>query len=172
MLPKKFTELMTIHADDIVSRTVADIRDHPRTRHYHGMPAAEMKKRIMGIFKNMEHYLEEGDIKAIYEMYRRFGRTRYYEGIPLPDLMYAFTLVKHHIRDFIKTHMLSDKALQLHRGSSSWRRRPSSLTTSSITPSADTRKPSWREPASGRSTTTIDRPARPPTNSTPEGERL
>jgi hypothetical protein len=114
MLPKKFTELMTIHADNIVSRTVADIRDHPRTRHYHNMPAAEMKKRIMGIFKNMEHYLEEGDIEAIYELYRRFGRTRYYEGIPLPDLMYAFTLVKHHIRDFIKTHMLSDTALQLH----------------------------------------------------------
>ena len=115
MLPKKFTELMTIHADDIVARIVADIREHPRTGHYHGMPTAEMKKRIMGIFKNMEHYMEEGDIEAIYEMYRRFGRTRYYESIPLPDLMYAFTLVKHHIRDFIKTHMLSDTALQLRQ---------------------------------------------------------
>jgi hypothetical protein len=115
MLPKKFTELMTIHADGIVARIVSDIRDHPRTRHYHDMPAAEMKKRIMGIFKNMGHYLEEGDIEAIYELYRRFGRTRYYEGIPLPDLMYAFTLVKHHIREFIKTHMLSDTALELRQ---------------------------------------------------------
>ncbi len=114
MLPKKFTELMTIHADRIVAHIAAAIRENPRTSHYHSIPAPEIKKRIMGIFKNMEHYLEEGDIEAIYELYRRFGRTRYYEGIPLPDLMYAFTLVKHHIREFIKTHMLSDTALQLH----------------------------------------------------------
>lgn len=115
MLPKKFTELMTIHADEIVSHIVTAIREHPRTRHYHNMTTAELKKRIMGIFKNMEHYLEEGDIEAIYEMYRRFGRTRYYESIPLPDLMYAFTLVKHQIREFIKTHMLSDTALELRQ---------------------------------------------------------
>lgn len=114
MLPKKFTELMTIHADGIVTHIAAAIRENPRTRHYHSMPAAELKKRIMGIFKNIEHYLEEGDLEVIYELYRRFGRTRYHEGIPLPDLIYALTLVKHHIREFIKTHMLSDTALQLH----------------------------------------------------------
>ena len=115
MLPQKFVELMTIHAEEVVTHIVSALRDNPRTRYYHAFTAAELQKRIMGIFKNLEHWMMEGDKAVLFELYHKFGRTRYYEGIPLPDLMYAFTLVKHQLKDFIKLHMLSDTALELRQ---------------------------------------------------------
>jgi hypothetical protein len=115
MLPQKFAELLTIHADDIVASIVTSLRENPRTRHYHSFTSNDLQKRIMGIFKNLGHWMQEGDKAALFELYHKFGRTRYYENIPIPDLMYAFTLVKNHLKEFIKLQMLSDTALELRQ---------------------------------------------------------
>jgi len=115
MLSKKMTELVALHADSIAEKIFEALQTNPRTKYYHIMDAGELMRRIKDVFKNMDRWLIEKSEAEIQEVYINFGKVRYWEGVPLPDLIYAILITKSYLMNFLKKYGFSDSPLHIYQ---------------------------------------------------------
>jgi hypothetical protein len=115
MLSKKMIELLILHADQLAASAVEDLRTNDRTPYYHGFDSHELKRRIKSIFKNLENWLAENARQQVSDIFFKFGEVRYFEGVPLPDLVYALILVKRRLTEFMKKTGGTDSAVYLYQ---------------------------------------------------------
>lgn len=114
MLSKNLIDAILAHSDEIVTRIVDAILTHPRTAYYHTMDRSELKKRVEGIFKNLGKALQEGAEGELRTIYLKFGKVRYFEGVPLADLLFALILCKMKMLSVLQKHVVPESSAQLY----------------------------------------------------------
>jgi hypothetical protein len=115
MLSKILVDTILTHAEEIITRIVDNILTHPRTAYYHTMDRAELKKRVEGIFKNLGKALQEGSEAELRTIYLKFGKVRYFEGVPLSDLLYALIMCRRHMLQVLQKHVVPESSAQLYQ---------------------------------------------------------
>jgi len=115
MLAKKLIEALIVHADQIAAKTAESLTRHPYTKYYHTIEVKEIERRLKGIFKHFERWQQDHAVENLQETYLKFGKVRYHEGVPLPDLLYALILVKSHLMEFLKKTVFTDSPVQLYQ---------------------------------------------------------
>ncbi len=115
MLSDSLVRMIQDHAEVLTRTHVHELRTNKRTEHYHRLTSEELHHRTYDVYRNLGNWITSKTNEATEGVYTELGKTRYREGVPLEEVVYALTLNKNHLRDYIRFAGLSETAVDLHR---------------------------------------------------------
>ena len=113
MLGTRFTRLVEKHADELSEQLAHKLHTSARTKGFHTIPFVDLKRDIEVLYRNLGDWLlhrTEDDIQA---RYKEIGQRRASQHIEPEEMMWAFTMAKEHIIDFLRREAGADSALAL-----------------------------------------------------------
>jgi hypothetical protein len=114
VLSARLVRLIEEHADQLTQRVLDDVAANPRTPHYRELTSDEMRRRVYDVYHNLGRWLGDKTEEHLESTYGGLGRTRYREGVPLSEVVYALVLIKNHLREYIRAVGLVDSAVELY----------------------------------------------------------
>jgi hypothetical protein len=116
MLSGRLVHLIETHWEEVVSRTVTQIRRDPQLTHYRAIVEAEMREWGQVLLRNLGHWLAAGKDKEeeIAHNYERLGRLRFEDGIPLHEAVRCLALVREQVLDYVEEQIDSKTSLELY----------------------------------------------------------
>ena len=115
MLSARLVQMIEDHAEELCRGLLDDLKSNPRTPSYHRLNREELRSRLYDVYRHLGGWLSDTTEDHIESVYGELGRKRYAEGIALSEVVYALTLAKYHLRDFIRTRGLIDSAMELYQ---------------------------------------------------------
>jgi hypothetical protein len=106
MLAARLIRLVEDHAKSLTYEAVEDILTDERTTSIRTVPRGELEPLIAALYQNLGNWLGDPRDDKIREEYESWGRTRSRQKIPFSEVVYAFVLIKKHLRRFIREHGL------------------------------------------------------------------
>src|SRR6187551_380335 len=110
MLGARLLQLIQSHAGPLTRETLQDLTTNQRTPSFRRLRPAEVETRIALLFNNLAQWIGDPNDDAVRREYEEMGRTRFREGVPVSELVYAIILTKKHLRSYIRDHGLVDFA--------------------------------------------------------------
>ena len=93
------------HAEQLTERVIQAVRTSPRTKSLRDLSEEELRRRFFDLFQNLGRWLSEKGENEVEEIYGEIGRRRCREGVPLNELVYALSLVKQHLWDYVEKNI-------------------------------------------------------------------
>lgn len=115
MLSVRLVRIIEDHAEELTRALIQNLQSNPRTAAYHRLSLADLQHRAYNVYRNLGHWLGHETDKDIEATYSELGKKRSAEGIPLSEVVYALTLSKYHLRDYIRAAGLVDSAVDLYQ---------------------------------------------------------
>lgn len=115
MLSVRLVQKIEDHAEELTRGAVHSVQSNPRTAAYHHLSREELHHRIYNVYRHLGQWLGQNIDKEIEASYTDLGKKRWAEGIPLSEVVYALTLIKYHLRDYIRSSGLVDSAVELYQ---------------------------------------------------------
>ena len=115
MLTDRLVRMIEQHAEDLTRALVENLQSNPRTASYHRLSREAIHDRTHNVYKNLGLWLNSKAEEDIEASYTELGREREAEGIPISEVVYALTLTKYHLRDYIRAAGLVDSAVELYQ---------------------------------------------------------
>ena len=115
MLSDRLVRMIQNHADELTGALVADLQSNPRTAAYHQLSREAIHHRTYHVYKDLGLWLNSKAEEDIESNYTKLGKERQAEGIPLSEIVYALTLTKYRLRDYIRVSGLADSAMDLYQ---------------------------------------------------------
>jgi hypothetical protein len=110
MLGSRLLLLIQAHAGPLTRDVVKDLMTNGRTPTFRRLNPADIETRVSALYYNLGKWIGEADESAVRREYEEMGRTRFREGVPVSELVYALLITKHHLRQYIRDHGLVDFA--------------------------------------------------------------
>jgi hypothetical protein len=110
MLGARLMQMIEAHAPALTKDVVRDLTTNGKTPNFARLKPAELEKRVSALCWNLGKWIGNSDDHAIRNEYEQMGRTRFREGVPVSELVYALVVTKHHLRRYIRDHGLVDFA--------------------------------------------------------------
>ena len=114
MLSARLIRLIEEHAEQLTSRTLADLASNPRTTTFSRLGAEELHRRVYDVYHNLGRWIGERTEEQLEATYGGLGRARCNEGVPLSEVVYVLILIKEHLREYIRQVGLVDSAVELY----------------------------------------------------------
>ena len=102
MISQRLIRLVEQNAEHVIQDLIADVRRDPRTAAYHQMSDDDLHERGLDLYLNLGRWLTGRTEFAIQTRYEALGRRRYQEKIPISQVLFAVTLAKVHLLDFLQ----------------------------------------------------------------------
>jgi hypothetical protein len=115
MLSAYLVRMIENHAEDLTREVLDDLTHNPRTPAWHALSPDEIHRRVYDLYHNLGHWLADKSEVSVERTYPQLGRERFHEGVPLQEVVFATTLVKDHLRNFVRRAGVVYSALELHR---------------------------------------------------------
>jgi hypothetical protein len=115
MLSDRLVRMIELHADELTRALDEDLQSNPRTASYHTLSKEALHRRTYRVYKDLGLWLNSKADEDIETNFTQLGDEREAEGIPLSDVVYALTLTKYHLRDYIRVAGLVDSAIGLYQ---------------------------------------------------------
>ncbi len=115
MLSDRLIRMIEHHADELTRALVGDIQSNPRTASYHRLSREAIHDRAYHVYKDLGLWLNSKAEEDIEASYTELGKEREAEGIPISQVVFALTLTKYHLRDYIRAAGLVDSAMDLYQ---------------------------------------------------------
>jgi hypothetical protein len=103
------------HAEELFRGLMDDLQSNPRTPSYHRLHRDDLRTRLYYVYRHLGKWLSDAAENHVEVEYGELGRKRFKEGIPISEVVYALTLSKYHLRDYIRTCGLIDSAVELYQ---------------------------------------------------------
>jgi hypothetical protein len=110
MLGARLLLLIQAHAGPLTHDVVQDLITNERTAAFRRLDQADVEMRVSALFNNLGKWIGDADENAVQAEYEEMGRSRFREGVPVSELIYALLITKHHLRRYIREHGLVDFA--------------------------------------------------------------
>jgi len=110
MLGAQLLRLIQAHADALTNDVLKDLTTNGRTPHFNRVKKAELEARVAALYFNLSKWIGNEDDSAVRAEYEDMGRTRFREGVPVSEIVYALLLTKQHLRRYIRDYGLVDFA--------------------------------------------------------------
>jgi hypothetical protein len=114
MLSSGLVEMIQSHAEELMGGLVRKIQTHPNTRSYHHLSGPEVLSRSYIVYKNLGAWMGGKPQEEIRRHYEQLGQIRLEESIPLHEVIYALTLTKNHLFEFVRTNGLAGSMLEIY----------------------------------------------------------
>ncbi len=113
LLSTRLVRIIEDHADGLTKGIVKVLRTNPKTTAYQRLSEADVHRRAYGVYRNLGNWLTAMSDDEIEESYRNLAKERQREDIPLSEVIYALTLTKYHLRDYISASGMIDTTMAL-----------------------------------------------------------
>ena len=110
MLGSRLLQLVHSHAGTLSREVMDDLMTNERTPAFRRLNAADVETRVSAVFYGLSKWLDDADDDAVRNEYEEMGRTRFRQGVPVSELIYALVVTKSHLRGYIREHGLVDFA--------------------------------------------------------------
>jgi len=110
MLGANLLLLIQVHAAALTQAVVKDLMTNTRTPTFRRLSPTDVETRVAALFENLGKWIGSADEGAIQHEYEDMGRTRFRQGVPVSELIYALVVTKGHLRRYIREHGLVDYA--------------------------------------------------------------
>jgi len=115
MLSDRLVRMIEHHAEELTRALVDDLQSNPRTASYHRLSREAIHDRTYHVYKDLGLWLNSKAEEDVEASYTELGKERAAEGIPISQVVFALTLTKYHLRDYIRAAGLVDSAVELHQ---------------------------------------------------------
>src|SRR5262249_40940773 len=102
----RLMEFIKAHAASLTREAVHDVLTNEHTSSFHRVPVAELESRVAALYQNLGKWVGDPREDAVREEYEQWGSSRFYQGIPLNEIVYCLILAKAHLRRFIREYGL------------------------------------------------------------------
>jgi hypothetical protein len=106
MLTNRLIQLIENHSESLTQQALHDLVMNENTVSFRKVPRAELKPRIASLYQNLGKWLLCPNKDDMRQEYEDWGRTRFRQGIPFSEIVYALMLTKKHLQKFIREHGL------------------------------------------------------------------
>ncbi len=113
MLAYRLVRLIETHSDQLARGLMHKLAGCDKTRDYNKVPPEEFRQRVYGIYHNLGEWLLGKSEAEIERRYTEIGATRHVQGVPLSQLVYAITLTKEHLFEFMKHNAALDQPVEI-----------------------------------------------------------
>ena len=110
MLGARLLQLIHSHAGTLSREVVDDLMTNQRTTTFRRLNQADVETRVSAVFYGLSKWLDDADHDAVRDEYEEMGRTRFRQGVPVSELVYALIITKSHLRRYIREHGVVDFA--------------------------------------------------------------
>ena len=90
------------HAEDLTELMVRNLRESPRMTGYHRFGDHELGERARLVYANLGKWLEYESEGDVVEEYRKIGKLRCQERIPLSQLVWGLLLTRRTLWQFVE----------------------------------------------------------------------
>lgn len=115
MLSARLIQMIEDHAEELTRGLIHDLKTNKLTTHYHHMPDSELRERAYDVYRHLGDWVSHETEGVIDTTFSALGQRRFSEGVPLSEVIWALTLTKYHLRDYIHYAGLMDTAVELHQ---------------------------------------------------------
>ncbi|MGH9360114.1 MAG: hypothetical protein ACRD22_09065 [Terriglobia bacterium] len=115
MLSDRLIKMIENHADQLTLGAVEKLRTSPHTPSYQRLSRDDVYQRVYKVYHDLHRWLSEKTDDALHQWYDELGETRFNQGVPLSEVIWALILTKYYLRDYIRIYGLADSVLELHQ---------------------------------------------------------
>ena len=115
MLSIRLVHMIEDHADELTRGVIRSLQSDPRTPHYHQLTYEELHYRTFSVYHNLGHWLSRNSEEPVETAYSDLAKRRFAEAVPLHEVVFALLILKHHLRDYVRSTGLMDSAMELHQ---------------------------------------------------------
>lgn len=106
MIVLKLTELIEKHADELARGLLAKLLASEKTADMRKVPAKELEERVYEVYRNLSVWLLTKTEAEVASRYVAIGTRRQFQGVRLPQLIWAIITVKEHLLEFLNQEFL------------------------------------------------------------------
>jgi hypothetical protein len=115
-LSQKLIDLIEKNAEMLTKSWLHDVKQHGDTLSYHRFDEKELHDRAYAVYSQIGKWISRATSKEdIAKQFKRLGRERREEGIPLDEVIYALILEKRHLWLKVLSSGMLDTAMDLHQ---------------------------------------------------------
>jgi len=108
MISRNLVEQIQKHSGRLAHEVVDQVKYDSRFSGYRGLPPVELQEASEGLFQELGLWLTARTDSAIDRRYRKIGRKRYEQQIPLSQVLLALQVVKGSLLEFIRGSSVGD----------------------------------------------------------------
>jgi hypothetical protein len=113
MLAYRLVRLIETHSDALASSLLKKVQSSAFTRTYQKVPPEELRDRVYEIYRHLGAWLLGKTEVDIEQRYNEIGSRRYQQGVPLSELIWAITLTKENLWEFLKEETILDRPVEV-----------------------------------------------------------
>ena len=113
MLAYRLVRFIELHAESLAATLLERVQKSPFTPGYSNVPAEELKQRVYEIYDHLGEWLMGKSEADIERRYMEVGARRAHQNVPLCQLIWAITLTKDNLWDFLKKQLVLDRPVEI-----------------------------------------------------------
>ena len=125
MLSTRLVQLIESHWEEITTRLISSVRQHPEMPNLSRKTDAEMREWCRNILQDLDYLLTARKSQEVHRRFEVLGRMRCEENIPLHEAVLRFQMLKNIIIGFIHEqgfpmsamHLYAEEELEMRIGS-------------------------------------------------------
>jgi hypothetical protein len=119
----KLIEITEKNAEAIARQWYKNIKMNPKTPFYHGMPEQKAIQQALNFYNKVGRlFLSENPFEDAHTLYAQFAEDSYKARIPLPQAIYAVTLLRRHMWLYAEFQATFMTAVEHHHAAESLNR--------------------------------------------------
>ncbi|MBI2683485.1 MAG: hypothetical protein HYX26_09785 [Acidobacteriales bacterium] len=114
MLAIRLVQLIEAHSAPLSEQLLKKFLSTPQCSDLNKVPISELKHRSHEIYGNLSDFLTKATAKDVEERYIHLGVARHHQGVSLAHLVYALSLTKEHLLNYLEEQQFyADNSLAL-----------------------------------------------------------
>jgi hypothetical protein len=113
LLAYRLVRLIEKHSDELAQNLLAQVQTSEKTAAFSRVPAAELRDRVYGIYRNLGDWLLGKTESEIEVRYCEIGARRAAQGVPFSQLVEAIILTKDTLWQFLMKEAAVDRPLEV-----------------------------------------------------------
>jgi hypothetical protein len=119
----KLIEITEKHAEAIAQQWYNNIKMNPKTPFYHTMPEGKAIQQALNFYNRFGRlFLSDTPFEEAHTLFAKFAEDSYLARIPLPQIIYAITLMRRHMWLFAEFQATFTTAIEHHHATESLNR--------------------------------------------------
>ncbi len=119
----KLIEITERHAEAIAKQWYNNIKMNPRTSYYHTMPEEKAVQQAMNYYNRfVKLFLSDSPFEEAQTLFAKYAEDSFMARIPLPQLIYAITLMRRHMWLYTQYENVFTTAVEHHQATESLNR--------------------------------------------------
>jgi hypothetical protein len=114
MLAMKLVRLIEAHSEALSRGLTDHIRSSGRTSDFQRIPASELQLAATEVYRNLGEWLLQKTEIDIATRFKQVAATRAAEGISLHQFVWALTLSRDHLWQFLRHESFADNIVAMH----------------------------------------------------------